>query len=275
MLLASLLLTAAPVAALPAPQDRRAGVTASYHELAAAKDAEGLGELWKDNVGLVLQVIDADLEGSLSLWEAAKDSPPTEEIAKLHERALFGAYAASDALGQPIFADYASSFVGWDDEQKLAFRAGQAVFGRAAQELRDGDKAVAITAGQETIERAIALGDWWGAAMGYAVKGEALRAEGEHEDALSSLAMARQINHALGLQSSELRNVRSMLAAARALERHPRALSLAASLATLAEAFQDNATLRQALTAKAELETALNLPDRAAATRARLESLPE
>lgn len=275
MLLASLLLTAAPVAALPAPQDRRAEVAAKYHELAAAQDAEGLGELWKDNVGLVLQTIDADLEGSLSLWEAAKESPPTEEIAKLHQRALFGAYAASDALDQPIFLDYATSFVGWNDEQKPAFRAGQAVYGRAAQELRDGDKEVAITAGQETIERATALGDWWGAAMGYAVKGEALRAEGEHEDALASLAMARQLNHALGLQSSEYRNVRSMLAAARALERHPRALGLAAALATLAETFEDTATLRTALTAKAELETALNLPDQAKATRARLESLPQ
>jgi hypothetical protein len=276
MLLTTLLLVASPAhpAAHAPAQDRRAEVTARYQELAAAGDREGLAELWSANVGLVLQTIDADLEGSLSLWEAAPEEPPVDEIDALHTRALFGASVAAEALGRPLLLDYATSFVGWTDPQKHAFRAGQAVFGRAAQELREGDKEVAFAAGLETVERAMALGDWWGAAMGYGVRGEAARAQGWHEDALSNLSMARALNHALGLEFSEYRNLRGMLGAARALERHPRALAIARELARAAEGFGDAEGLREALAAQAELEEALGHAEAAQATRSRLEALP-
>jgi hypothetical protein len=276
MLLTALLLVAAPTpCAAPLPvQDRREEVTARYRSLAAEGDREGLAELWRANIGLVLQTIDADLEGSLALWEAAPEEPPAAEIDALHTRALFGASVAAEALDRPLLLDYASSFVGWTDPQKHAFRAGQAVYGRAAQELREGDREVAYAAGQETVERAMALGDWWGAAMGYTVRGEAARAEGWHEDALSNLSMARSLNHALGLEFSEYRNLRGMLGAARALERAPRALAIARELCRAAEGFGDTEGLREALTARAELEDDLGHAEAAAATRARLEALP-
>lgn len=275
MLLSALLLASAPAphTAPPVPQDRRAQVTARYEELAAAGDREGLAQLWRDNVGLVLQTIDGDLEGSLALWEASPETPPTEEIDALHTRALFGASVAAEAIDRPLLLDYATSFVGWTEPEKHAFRAGQAVYGRAVQELREGDKEVAYAAGLETVERAMALGDWWGAAMGYGVRGEAARAQGFHEDALSNLSLARALNHALGLEYSEYRNLQGMLGAARALERLPRSLAIARELAGSAEAFGDAEGLRSALGAQAELEEALGHAEAAAATRARLAGL--
>ena len=273
MFLTSLLLSVAPAPVHVQQDTRREQVTAEYHELATAEDAEGLAALWKDNVGLVLQTIDADLEGSLALWENAKESPPTEEIAALQARALFAARVASRALGEPIFMDYASSFVGWNNDQKAAFRAGQAVFGRAMQELKDKNHEVALMAGRETVERASALGDWWGAAMGYGAEAAAAREMGLFEDSLRAYGMARQINHALGLEYSEYRNLQGMLAVARADDRFRRAHAIAEDLIEFAEAFKEAPVLKQTLTAKVEIEKALGLNEAAAATKAKLEAL--
>jgi len=273
MLLATLLLSAAP---LPSPQDppnRRAEVRARYEALAGAQDPDGLAELWGKNRGLVLQTIDADLEGSLALWEAAPEAPPTEEIRALQERALFGARVASRHFREPIFLDYAASFVGWDEAQRAAFRAGQAVYSRAVQELEAGNHELALEAGRETVERAMALGDWWGTAMGHRAAGEAARHLGWFEDALRSFSLARQIDHALGLEHSEMRDLRGMLAAARADERWLRARVTAEALADAARAFEDDEVLREALEAKAAVEEALGLAKEAEETREQLEAL--
>ncbi|MFT7669414.1 MAG: tetratricopeptide (TPR) repeat protein [Planctomycetota bacterium] len=273
MFLTSLLLTLAPAHTTPIQGNRREEVKVAYHALAEARDAEGLQKLWKDNVGLVLQTIDADLEGGLSLWEKSKDSPPEDKIAALQDRAMYGARMATKALDQPIFLDYAASFIGWTDDQKLAFRSGQAVYGRAMQELKKEEYEVAYEAGMETVERASALGDWWGLAMGYGAKGEAARQMGEFEDALNALSMARQINHALGLQFSEYRNLQSMLNVARADERLLRALVTAEAVIEFAEAFQDSDTLKATLATKGQIEDSLGLAEDAEATRSKLEKL--
>lgn len=283
MFLPSLLLTVAstgmaPTTTVPAPvavasivwvsphQDRRAKVTAEYHKLTAEQNAEGLKKLWKENEGLVLQTIDADLEGSLSLWEAAKDAPPKEEIAELHKRALFGAKCASQALSRPIFLDYAASFVGWTDEQKGDFRTGQKVYGRAMQELKDGNAEVALEAAKETVLRAAPLGDWWGAAMGYGGQGSALQQMGELEDALKAYSQARLLNADLGLQFSEYRNLQGMLSCCRALERWQRGLATAESVVEYAEAFGDEDGLKDALRAKKEIEGKLGMKEAAEKT---------
>lgn len=270
MFLTSLLLTAAPVLSTPAPQDRRQEVAKQYHALAAAQDAEGLGELWKKNVGLVLQTIDADLEGSLALWENDPENPPKEEIAALHNRALFGARVASKALEQPIFLDYTSSFVGWSDVQKHAFRNGQQVYGRAMAELKKEEYSNAFEAGKETVERASALGDWWGTAMGYGAQAMAAQQMGLFEDSLLAFGMARQINHALGLRQSEYRNLQGMLTVSLAAEFTYRAHACAGDLADMAEAFGDKKTLKSSLETKAKLEKQLGMEKAAARTAERL-----
>lgn len=274
MFLSALLLSLSPAPApQPALQDRREAVTAKYHALFEAQDAAGMRELWSENEGLALQTIDADLEGSLSKWEGAKDAPPTEEIEALHARALFGARCASEALSRPIFLDYASSFVGWNDEQKLDFRAGQSVYGRAMQELRDENHEVALEAARETVLRALPLGDWWGTAMGHGAEGMALQAMGELEDALCAYSRARLLNADLGLQFSEYRNLQGMLSCLRSLERWQRALVTSEAVVAYAKAFGDADGLRAGLTAQAEVAAKLGLAERAAAAKAELEAL--
>ncbi len=275
MFLTSLLLTLTPAStpAVSIQDSRREKVTAQYEALCEARDEAALGKLWNENVGLVLQIIDADLEGSLALWEKSKSDPPQDDIARLQARALYGARIASSALSQPIFIDYASSFVGWNDDQKAAFRSGQAVYGRAMQELKGGNHEVAFEAGKETVERASALGDWWGMAMGYGAEAEAARQLGWFEDSLRAFALARQINHDLGLQHSEYKNLQGMLAVARADERFLRAYMTTEPIIEYAKAFKDSDTLSSTLKAKLELEKTLDLQDAAAETKRQLDAL--
>lgn len=272
MLLSALLLTLSPAPVVTA-QDRRSEVRDSYHSLAAAGDAEGLRKLWRANEGLVLQTIDADLEGSLALWEKAQDAPPADEIAALHARALFGARCATEEFGRPIFLDYASSFVGWSDEEKVDFRAGQKVYGRAMQELKAGNLDVALEAGKETVLRAAPLGDWWGTAMGYGAQGQALQQAAELGDALTAYSRARLLNADLGLQYAEFQALRGMLSCLRALERWQRCLVVADATLDLARAFGDEEAVRNALSGKADALGKLGRAEEAQQVRAELESL--
>lgn len=204
-------------------------VAARYHEAAAAADHDALVALWRANPGDILGTIDADLERSLAMREAADESDEIDEegIAALHARALFGARAASEATGNPIFADYASSFVGWTREQQRAFRGGQQAFGRSRQAAAAGDHEAALAAGRECLELAEPLGDWWGMAMGLSAMGGASQALGDHEAALMSFARARQIHHDLGLYGAELGNVQAMVASCMELGRKARAQATA------------------------------------------------
>jgi len=278
MFLTSLLLASTPLAPLPGAisstlQDRRAEVQASYAALHEARDEEGLAKLWSENMGLVLQTIDADLEGGLALWEAAPEDPPRERITALHARALFGARVAAEALDRPLLHDYAISFTGWTDAQKGAFRAGQAVYARGLEELENENLEVALLAGRETVERALPLGDWWGTAMGYSLAGSAHQATGSFEDALASYSMARTLHHGLGLEHSEYEALQGMLNVLRALERHPRARVVANDIIEYARGFQDSATLKRTLSARAQIESALGMTEEESATRAELAAI--
>lgn len=178
-------------------------VRTDFVALFEGREKEGLLELWRSNPSSILTTIDADLEGALAEWEKKPDAPDLGAIALLHERALWGAQAATEATGNPIFADYAASFVGWNAEEKRSFRAGQKAFGAARRALAGGDAKAALEAARECIGRAGPLGDWWGLAMGLQVEGEALARTGEHGAAALSLANARAINHDLGLAGAE------------------------------------------------------------------------
>ena len=233
-----LLLAGATPSVAPVGPVQREVVVQQYHEFHQTGDSEGLKALWREHEGLVLQTIDADLEGALSAWEGAREDPPWDSIRALQERALFGARCASEALARPIFLDYASSFVGWTDEQKLDFRAGQSLYARAARDLGAGEHETALVAGQETVVRARALGDWWGTAMGYGAQGAAQQALGNLDDALSAYSQARLLNHDLGLRHSEYENLQGMVNCLRALERWQRALPATEALVAYARALR-------------------------------------
>src|SRR5690242_13107974 len=104
MLLLSLCLcalSADPAAAADAREVRK-----QYVELAGKKDKDAVVALWKANPGLVLQVIDADLEGSLKDMEKG-EAPDSAKVKEKQQRALFGAECATVATGHPILLDYA------------------------------------------------------------------------------------------------------------------------------------------------------------------------
>lgn len=187
----------------PAPAVQQDQVRTDFVALFEGREKEGLLELWRENPGAILVTIDADLEGALSEWEKKPDAPDTAAIAERHERALWGAMAATELTGNPIFADYAASFIGWDTEQKRSFRAGQKAFGSARRALAGGDTEAALAAARDCIGRAGPLGDWWGLAMGLQAEGDALARQGDHAAAALSLARARQVNHDLGLTGAE------------------------------------------------------------------------
>ena len=217
MLLLSLVLSLVPAA----PADMKE-VRKQFVELAAKKDSDALVALWKANPGIVLPVIDADLEGSLKDMEKG-EAPDSAKVKEKQQRALFGAECAVLATGHPILGDYAASFVGWNAEQKRQFRDGQKVYGASGAALAKGDKAAALAKGKECVERASALGDWWGTAMGYDAVGRAAQALGGLDDALTALSQARLINHDLGLMGDEYEELGLMADLCIASERWPRA----------------------------------------------------
>lgn len=207
-----------------------------YEQAVEARDREALAALWRERPDAILGLFDSDLERSLSVWEQSPDSPDRERIAALHQRALFAASLASEVTGRGIFADYASSFVGWTDEQKRSFRAGQRAFGAALDALRSGDAEAALASAVECRERALPLGDWWGTAMGLSVEAGALARLERHEEALASASRGRLIYSQLGLVSSEFQCLMSMVEACEALVRPRRALAaLDAAIALVGE----------------------------------------
>lgn len=265
---ALVLLIACLVPSLALGQD----LTNKYQSLYTSRDAGGLAQLWRGNPGAILVTIDADLEGSLSLWEESPEAPDEAAIEALHARALWGARIASDVTGQPIFADYAASFVGWDTAQKTRFRAGQAAFGRSRQALKGGDAEAALAAASECRQLAEPLGDWWGAAMGLSMEGQALAALGRHEEALASLGQARLLYAQLGLYSGEAPVLVQLIESCTALGRHERALAAAVSLAGLAGDAGDEQTGRKALTLQADSLEALGRTEEAQATRSEVQA---
>lgn len=236
LLLALPLLAAAFVS--PAGLTPQREIAAKYHELAAKEDHAGLVALWKENPGAILYTIDADLEGSLAEVEKS-EAPDREKIAMLHARALFGAQAAEEATGRPIFVEYASSFVGWTREQQKSFREGQQAHGEARKALRAGEHDAAARSARRCAELAEPLGDWWGTAMGCSAEGMAHQAAGKHEAALVPLTRARMIYHDLGLTGSEYQNLRALVDSLVALERKVRARHSARQALALATALGD------------------------------------
>lgn len=227
---------AAPVVA-PVVLESAKDVRAKFVELAGKKDEAGLVALWKANPSVVLPTIDADLEGSLRVREKAKDKEPDmAKIKEMHERALFGARMAYQASGDPLILDYASSFVGWDEAQRKSFREGQAASARAGQAMEAGDGAEGLKAGTECLDKALALGDWWGAAMGCDAVYTAHRALGNEDKALEFAARAGAIHHSLGFAEEELRAAVTMAELCKSLKRPARGQAACERALTIAKA---------------------------------------
>jgi hypothetical protein len=245
----------------------------AYRAACEAGDAEALAALWQAQPGRVLVTIDADLEASLSVWEADPDAPDEAAIDALLQRARFGAEVASSALGEPIFLDYATSFAGWNAEQKRQFRAGQAAYGESRRAGATGDLEAALAKARECLECAEPLGDWWGTAMGLLAQAQALSGLERHEEALLSASRARLIYHQLGLTSSEIGALQLQSLAALACERPLRARSSANAMLTLFGEDGPAAGRAAAFALRAQAERDLGLETEAAASAAEAQRL--
>lgn len=190
----------------PAAQDIGA-LRKTFEELDAKKDETGLQAFWKENAPATLYVIDSYLEGSMRELEKKGDA---KKIAAMQQLALRGAKAADAAHGTHIFADYASSFVGWDEAQRKNFRGGQKAHRKAGEAMKKGDAAAALTAAEECVALARPLGDWWGTAMGLTAAAEAQEKLGKHEAAADLHAQAWLIHRELGLVGDAYGNLASM-----------------------------------------------------------------
>lgn len=196
-------------------QQESKSVRERFVELHAKQDAEGCKALWKASPHEILYTIDEDLEGALATWEKSPDKPDGASIATLHARALWGARMASEALGAPIFLDYASAFASQSDAQKKQFRAGQKSHGEARAAAKAGDWEKAQAKARECVEHAAPLGDWWGHAMGLSALGTAYSGGGKLAEAVAPLGEAALIYRSLRLPGDEyvaLRRLATVLA---------------------------------------------------------------
>lgn len=251
-------------------------ITADYQALHAAGDRAGLASLFQANPDAILVTIDADLEAGLSAWEQDPTGRSAEDTAgPLHARALWAAQVASAATGRPIFADYASAFVGWSPEQKQAFRNGQRAFGRGRGLVANRDLPGALAAAVECRTLALPLGDWWGAAMGYSLEGQVLVSLDRAAEAVAPLGQARLIYAQLGLVGPEYGCVTTLADCLASLEAWPRVRQTADAGLALARKLGDGDGELVLLGRRREAELALGLDDAAIATAAELDALRE
>ncbi|MBL8858963.1 MAG: hypothetical protein JNL28_10690 [Planctomycetes bacterium] len=236
MFLTALLVTIAPAVT---PMTDAKTVRQQFVELAGKQDRAACLALWRANPSAVLGTIDADLEGSLKVREKSA-YPDLRKITEMLDRAMWGAEIAAEAGGHPMILDYASSFVGWNDAERKQFRAGQAAFGRAQKALDAKAADQALAAGNECLQLARPLGDWWGTAMGFDAIAAAQAALGAHDKALEAASVARTIYHDLGLQGDEYIALQTMTTMCQKLGRTARAKVACDAALVLAKKFKDD-----------------------------------
>lgn len=231
-----------PLLVPTSPAAPAADVRARYVELVQKDDAAACQELWRKERGAILPTIDADLEGSLKVREDAKGRALTDDeerkIAEMHRRALWGANQAA-AVGHPFVLDYAASFVGWDEEQRSNFRAGQRAYSEARGALKKGDHAAALTTAKRCRELAAPLGDWWGAQMGWEAEARALEAAGNKEEALAAWSRVRMVATTIALVGDEYEATTKVAQLAADLGRVERARAAVQAAIALATALGD------------------------------------
>ncbi len=236
-------------AAAPSPRAQELDLRQRFIACAERGDAEACRKLWREHPYEVLGTIDEDLEGSLALWEKERDKTDPAALAALHRRALWGAELASEVFHTPIFHDYASSFVGWSDEQKANFRAGQRAHAEARGALKKGDFKLAAEKGRACRELALPLGDWWGTCMGLAVEGVALAADKQDAEASQLLSQANVLYRDLGLIGAQRECAATLTSVCERLKQSARMHAAAKAWVACCEAVGDEKGLAQAKSA--------------------------
>jgi hypothetical protein len=268
------------LAALLLPFQADARVPARFKTLHAKNDRAGCVVLWRENPALALPTIEEDLDAALALRDktrapsdkALAPSDRTSEadlsaVRALEERALWGAQAARDALGAPLIADLAAARIGWNERDRGLYRDQRAIQLRAKSLLEKGDNRIGLEAAQEAAVRALALGDWHGAATAYETCAAGHQALSALEDALVSWSQARLFYRELDLADREVACLRGALDMCFAVNRPSRGREIADEAAAAARALHDPKSEAEFLLRRAGFEEKLGLAAQAQATR--------
>ncbi len=258
-------------AALQAPLSGKE-LKARFETLDSADKHDDVVKLFRDNPNGVMFLIDSYLEGSLGLFEK-EGNAKAADIKAMHERALRGAKAASQAFMSPDIYDYTSSFVGWSDDQKKQFRVGQRECRASSNAFKEKKYDEAVTHAQAGLDAAWPLGDWWGTAMAMSALGRAHGGLGKHEEALKSISTARILYHGLALHRSANGLDLQMAPILMQLGRLPRATVTIERGLMNADRYNDARSKLKFLELRADLEELEGKSDAATKTRAEAEAL--
>jgi hypothetical protein len=211
------------------------------------------------------------IEGWLDRALALRSSGRAEDVepARAEERlATWSARIAREALDAPLLADLAAARAGWTESDRRLHREARAVHAKALGAIEKGESRLGLEAGLESTTRALALGDWRGAAEGYQTAAISHQALSSFDDALIAWSQARIVLRGLGARDEELACQRAVVDLCATTERYERGRDAADQAVSLARTLGNKKAGVEFLERRAGFEEKLGLRDEARATRA-------
>jgi hypothetical protein len=249
-----------------------ADLQARLLEIHAQGDRDACATLFRERPGEVLPALEAELEAALALREGGRAEDVPEARAR-EERAVWAAGIAGTALDAPLVADLVVARAGWTEGERRLFREERMIHAKAVGWIEKGENRFGLEAAQEVTIRALALGDWRGAAMGYEAAAIAHQALSSFDDALVAWSRARVAYRELALAAEELACQRAVVDMCTATERWLRGREAADQGASIAVRLGSRKAQAELLGRRAACEAKLGLEKEAAATRAAAEKL--
>lgn len=262
------LLLVALIPSLPVEGD----LSARLRELHELGDRDGCAALLLEQPLDAIPVIEGWLDRALALRESGR-AEDIEPARANEELAVWSARIARDVLAAPLLADLAAARAGWTEADRRLFREARAVHARALGWIEKGENRFGLEAGLETSTRALALGDWRGAAMGYQTAAIAHQALSSFDDALVAWSQARMTYRDLGASDEELACQRAVVDMCYATDRFARGREAADQAVSLAAHLGHKKAQAELLGRRAGFEEKLGLREEALATRAQAKAL--
>jgi len=235
-------------------------------------DREGCAAALREHPQDAPRAIEGWLDSALALRESGR-AEDVEAARAEEELAVWSARIARDALAAPLLADLATARAGWTESDRRLFRDARAVHARALGSIEKGDNRSGLEAGLEATTRALHLGDWRGAAMGYQTAAIAHQALSSFDDALVAWSQARMTYRDLGAHDEELACQRAVVDMCYATERFARGREAADQAVDLASRTGNKKAQAELLVRRAGFEEKLGLNEAALATRAEAKAL--
>jgi hypothetical protein len=257
------LLLVALLPSIPAESELQVKIRALHEK----GDRDGCAVLLREHASEGLPAVEGWLDAALALREGGR-AEDVEPARKEEELAVWCARIAGDALAAPLLPDLAAARAGWTPAERKLFRDERSVHAKALGAIEQGGNRLGLEAGLETTTRALLLGDWHGAAMGYQTAAIAHQALSSFDDALAAWSQARAVYRGLGAHDEELACQRAVVDMCYTTERFARGREAADQAADLAAQLGNKKARAELLERRATFEEKLGLKAEAAATRA-------